>query len=158
MVRLSPSERDLLAKLVDEAKDTIADIGENDTTDPQVKSKGKHKEAIADAPFPSLMRELRELLEPVEITRRKERSMSKMINNYIRRTLTELAAEIANQKLTVTPAKETALLETNESLPVETQEEEPAFLESNEESSAEETPEADQQQQQARQEQTQVLS
>ena len=47
---------------------------------------------------------------------------------------------------------------TNESLPVERQEEEPAFLESNEESSAEETPEADQQQQQARQEQTQVLS
>ena len=80
MVRLSPSERELLSKLVEEAKDNITDMREND---PQVASKGKSDEAIADDPLSSLMREVTELLEPVEISKRKERAMSKMINNCV---------------------------------------------------------------------------
>ena len=114
VVRLSPSEREMLSKLVEEAKDNIADMRENDSADPQAASKGKSDEAIAGDLLSSLMREVTELLEPVEIPKRKERAMSKMINNCIRRTLTELAAEISNQKLTPTQEKEQTLLETNE--------------------------------------------
>jgi hypothetical protein len=116
----------LLSKLVVEAKD-------NASGDPhQETPKQKPKEANADDPFSSLMGELTKLLEPVEITKREERSMRKMINNYIKRTLTELVAEIGNTKLTDTHEEEPTL-RTNESPHVETpevlpQEQQPAQI------------------------------
>ena len=89
-VRLSPNDRKPLSKLVEEAEENIADIGENDNSiSPQVTLKGKSEEAIPDDPFSSLMRELTELvLGPVEMaTKRKEILMRKMIKNYIWRKL-----------------------------------------------------------------------
>ena len=89
-VRLSPNDRKPLSKLVEEAEENIADIGENDNSiSPQVTSKGKSEEAIPDDLFSSLMRELTELvLGPVEMaTKRKEILMRKMIKNYIWRKL-----------------------------------------------------------------------
>jgi hypothetical protein len=94
-VRLNPNERELLSKLVVEAK-ANASAG-----DPQETSKPKSKKAVvADDPFSSLLRDLTKLLEPAEITKGEERLMRKMINNCIQRTLMELFAEIRDAKLT----------------------------------------------------------
>jgi hypothetical protein len=94
-VRLNPNERELLSKLVVEAK-ANASAG-----NPQETSKPKSKEAVvADDPFSSLLRDLTKMLEPAEITKREERLMRKMINNCIQRTLMELFAEIRDTKLT----------------------------------------------------------
>jgi hypothetical protein len=134
-IRLRLNERESLSKLVEEAKANI--IGDNDKSDPPVPINGKSPEAIADDPFSSFLQELtRLLLEPVEFTKRQERSIRKKINNYAQRTLKELLVEMAHKKLTDSQVEE-AEIERNEPPPVE-------------------TPEADQQQQPAPQQQTQT--
>jgi hypothetical protein len=95
-VRLNLSERELLSKLVVEAK-ANASAG----NPPQEILKPKSKEAVvADDPFSSLLRDLTKMLEPAEITKREGRLMRKMINNCIQRTLMELFAEIRDTQLT----------------------------------------------------------
>jgi hypothetical protein len=71
-VRLNPNERELLSKLVVEAK-ANASAG-----NPQETSKPKSKEAVvADDPFSSLLRDLTKLLEPAKNHKKRRKTDEK---------------------------------------------------------------------------------